>query len=273
MALRNQPYLPLYVQDFLTDEKLMECSSSATGIYIKVMCIMHKSDEYGTILLKQKDKQTDNQISNFAIKLVKYLPFPLNEIISGLTELVNEGVIQIEDNKLMQKRMIQDNELSIIRAKSGSKGGFAKANNIAKDIAKDIANTEDENEDENININNKGTANFKKSTAKITAFPFDEFWELYDKKVDRKKIEPKWAKITEAEREQIKLHVPMYVKSTPDKIYRKNPEAYLNARAWENEIIINEDPIIKNGCTVVAYKLKPTDDEEFKEYRPKRNIG
>ena len=130
-----------------------------------------------------------------------------------------------------------------------------------------------ENRNRDININNKGTANFEKSTAKITALSFDEFWDVYDKKVDRKKVEPKWAKITEAEREQIKLHVPMYVMSTPDKKYRKNAEAYLNARAWENEIIINEDPIIKNGCTVVAYKLKPTDDEEFKEYRPKRNIG
>lgn len=29
MALRDQPYLPLYVQDFLTDEKLRECSYEA----------------------------------------------------------------------------------------------------------------------------------------------------------------------------------------------------------------------------------------------------
>ena len=60
MALRDQPYLPLYVQDFLTDEKLIECSASATGVYIRVMCIMHKSDPYGMILLKQKDKQTSS---------------------------------------------------------------------------------------------------------------------------------------------------------------------------------------------------------------------
>ena len=43
MALRDQPYLPLYVQDFLTDEKLAECSAMATGVYIRLMCIMHKS--------------------------------------------------------------------------------------------------------------------------------------------------------------------------------------------------------------------------------------
>ena len=72
MALRDQPYLPLYIQDFLTDEKLMECSASAVGIYIKVMCILHKQDEYGVLLLKQKDKQSDKQILNFALKILTF---------------------------------------------------------------------------------------------------------------------------------------------------------------------------------------------------------
>ena len=79
MALRDQPYLPLYVQDFLTDEKLMECSASATGIYIRIMCIMHKSDEYGVILLKQKDKQSTNQIISFTIKLALYMTYCFDE--------------------------------------------------------------------------------------------------------------------------------------------------------------------------------------------------
>jgi uncharacterized protein YdaU (DUF1376 family) len=146
MALRDQPYLPLYVQDFLTDEKLMECSASATGIYIRLLCIMHKSEEYGVILLKQKDKQTDNQIKNFALKLAKYLPYSTEEIIDGLSELLNEGVLQNGGDKLSQKRMIKDNEISIVRSEAGRKGVFAKANTKAKGEAKPSANTEDENE-------------------------------------------------------------------------------------------------------------------------------
>ena len=142
MALRDQPYLPLYVQDFLTDEKLMECSASATGIYIRIMCIMHKSDVYGTILLRQKDRQTDQQIKNFGIKLAKYLPYSSEEISNALCELINEDVLQIEDDKLLQKRMVRDNKISFARAEAGSKGGFAKANKIANTQA----NTEDETE-------------------------------------------------------------------------------------------------------------------------------
>ena len=39
MALRDQPYLPLYVLDFLVDEKLAYCSAESTGVYIRLMCM------------------------------------------------------------------------------------------------------------------------------------------------------------------------------------------------------------------------------------------
>lgn len=154
MALRNQPYLPLYVQDFLTDEKLMECSASATGIYIRLMCILHKSDEYGTILLKQKDKQKENNCLNFAYKLAKFMPYTVDEILSGLTELKNEGVIEIDDDKLTQKRMVKDNAISDARALAGKKGGektqFAKANNKANDEANSESEYEIEYDIDNV---------------------------------------------------------------------------------------------------------------------------
>lgn len=146
MALRDQPYIPLYIQDFLTDEKLIECSAQATGVYVRLMCILHKSDEYGKILLKQKDKQTDKQHSDFALKLAKQMPYSVDVILSSLVELISEGVIFIDGDYLCQKRMIKDNELSLTRAKAGKKGGnFAQA----KIKANYIANTENENEIEN----------------------------------------------------------------------------------------------------------------------------
>lgn len=138
MALRNQPYLPLYVDDFLTDEKLNECSPEAHGIYIKLMCVMHKSQTYGKILLKQKDKQSTKQIINFAMKLDRYLPFTSVEIEAGLSELIAEEVIYIEGDYLCQKRMIKDNKISELRAKAGSKGGNKK-NLKDKSFATDFA--------------------------------------------------------------------------------------------------------------------------------------
>lgn len=154
MALRDQPYLPLYVQDFLTDEKLIECSAQSVGVYIKIMCILHKQDEYGVILLKQKDKQSVKQEINFANKIAKSLPWSYDVIYSSLIELLEENVLYIDGDKLCQKRMIKDCEISLKRSVAGKKGGdiSKNPNNFAqaKLKAKGEANSEYENEYESV---------------------------------------------------------------------------------------------------------------------------
>lgn len=134
MARRNKPYLPLYVQDFLTDEKLIECSAESTGVYIRLMCIMHKSEPYGTILLKQKDKQNASTIKNFACKLLRQMPYSAEIIERSLQELINEKVLTLDGEMLFQKRMVEDKKLSDIKAAAGSAGGSAtqSANRSAK---------------------------------------------------------------------------------------------------------------------------------------------
>jgi len=155
MALRNQPYVPLYVQDFSTDEKLAECSASACGVLIRLMCLMHKQDEYGMILLKQKDKQADKQIENFALKVAKHFPYPFDVTLAGLTELVTEGVLTIDGDYLIQKRMVKDCAISEKRASAGQTGGkatqeFVKAKLEASAKAKSEANPEYVNEIEDV---------------------------------------------------------------------------------------------------------------------------
>lgn len=66
---------------------------------------------------------------------------------------------------------------------------------------------------------------------------FEDFWNLYDKKIDRSKCEKKFKKIQQEAREKIMLHLDDYVKSTPEVIYRKNPYTYLNNESWNNEIV------------------------------------
>lgn len=169
MALRDQPYLPLYVQDYLTDEKLSMCTWSTQGVYIKILCLLHKSDPYGTILLKQNDKQTQNVALNFAMKIMKLLPIEKDTIYEAINQLIDEGCLSIDGDKMFQKRMVRDNELSIVRAESGRAGGlktqFAKAKAEARAKANIRANTENENENENeIEKEGKGGKRFKKPT-------------------------------------------------------------------------------------------------------------
>lgn len=65
---------------------------------------------------------------------------------------------------------------------------------------------------------------------------FDIFWSMYNKKHDTKKCRAKWDKLSNNVREQIIKHVPLYVASTPDKQFRKNPETYLNNECWNDDV-------------------------------------
>ena len=124
MALRDQPYIPFYVDDYLTDEKLNNCSAATQGVYIKIICVLHKQEEYGCmVLFKQKDKQNQSMTLNFTYKFAKHLPFDLDTIHSAIEELVDEGVLIIDGDKLYQKRMVKDNAISLARSKAGKKGG------------------------------------------------------------------------------------------------------------------------------------------------------
>jgi hypothetical protein len=67
--------------------------------------------------------------------------------------------------------------------------------------------------------------------------PFEIFWNLYDKKIEKDKCESKWNKLTDKERENIINYLPKYKLSTPDKQYRKNPETFFNNKTWNDEII------------------------------------
>jgi uncharacterized protein YdaU (DUF1376 family) len=240
MALRDQPYLPLYVQDYLTDEKLNNCSPASQGIYIKIMCLFHKCDPYGGILLKQSDKQKENICLNFACKLAKQLPFDTQSIIDALEELLDEKALTIDGDFLYQKRMVKDNEISNLRSEIGKKGGKKTQNNNKKFAkAKVKANYEYEYEDE---IDNN-----------IDYFiVFDNFRKLY----------PGTKRGNETELENLKRKHKDWKKIIPillgsleyqinkkeDKILKgefvpewKNLQTWINQRCWEEEIKFNEN--------------------------------
>lgn len=69
---------------------------------------------------------------------------------------------------------------------------------------------------------------------------FEEFWNMYDKKVNRGECRKAWAKLTKKERRDILVYVPMYKRCQPDKKFRKNPERFLRRKAWLDELIPTE---------------------------------
>lgn len=276
MALREQPYIPLYVQDFISDERLRECSAESVGVYIMLMCVLHKQKEYGKLLLLQKYNKTPNKISNFAIKLSLHLPFDAATIERALGELLEEEVVQIEGDALVQKRMVKDGELSNKRASAGKKGMGERYSNNKKEevvtdfvITKTITNSENEIEYENEveienkneNIHTSGIEIFSESENSVPEKTkprnilssqqqvfFDRFYSAYPKKVDRATAERAWAKISpkpdEAMTEKIVQAVEnsqKYDSRFKDRQYIPNPASWINAKGYLNEFTPSKD--------------------------------
>lgn len=175
-ALRKLPYLPLYVQDFTGDERLTGCSPAAVGVYIFLLCFLHKSETYGKLILRPKDRlteaeslelekliesktksKTESKIIQFAKRLQRNMPFELHEIVAGLNELAEERVITIDGETLYQRRMVKDGEISEKRSINGTLGGRptkaegtikskTKSKVESKNASKSEANSEYENE-------------------------------------------------------------------------------------------------------------------------------
>ena len=240
MALRDQPYLPLYVQDFLTDEKLNDCSASANGVYIRLMCIMHKSEEYGTFLLKQKSKQVIFSTSDFASRLEKQMPFKEEVIAAALEELIFYEVIQVDGDRILQKRMVRDNRLSEVRAIAGKKGGEKTGISLSKMSSKSQANTESEYVNEIDSVINTKTTKKRIAKEKTSDPDFERFWSSYPKKASKKDADKAFLKTLPQEFETIMESLEKWKKSydwTKDGgQYIPNAATWLNGERWNDEV-------------------------------------
>ena len=224
MALRNQPYIPLYVQDFMTDEKLNECTAESTGVYVRIMCLMHKSETYGSIVLSERDVRLETDIKSFSAKLSKHITYSFDVIERSLDELVGYNVLSIDGDMLSQKRMVKDGITSDCRALAGSVGG-KKSKTPSKMKANVEQNTEYEYESEYEN-----------------EYSFDKFWKEYPRKTAKQNAQKafKKIKVTPELFESI-MSALLVQRETVE--WKKDggqfiPHAatWLNGRRWEDEI-------------------------------------
>ena len=112
----------------------------------------------------------------------------------------------------------------------------------------------------------------------MTKILFNDFWNLYDYKVDKKKCIPKWNRLKLETQKKIMDYLPGYIKSTPDKMYRKHPATFLNNESWENELkgaaelrIKTAKTEVKKDIQSVAEIVNPQDLKDIlNSLKPKR---
>lgn len=104
------------------------------------------------------------------------------------------------------------------------------------DFASSDAGVQELELNEPLNTDRPGLKENGSSAAdKVINIPFEDWWTIYGKKVDRKKCERKWNKLSNKTRLAIIEHTPKYVRATPETEYRKNPYTYLNSETWNDE--------------------------------------
>ena len=82
---------------------------------------------------------------------------------------------------------------------------------------------------------------------------FEEFWNLYNKKVGKDKAKAKWSKLKAKEIDDIFKALPLYIASREVK-YRKDPERYIGHRVWEDEMpntTLTTTPLSANKITEI----------------------
>lgn len=94
---------------------------------------------------------------------------------------------------------------------------------------------------ENLFKQNTNKENVIPINTKVTEdlnIPFDVFWDLYDYKKSKQDCISKWHSMTDEERSLTINHLEGYIKSTPDKTYRKYPLNYLENETWNDEVLV-----------------------------------
>lgn len=153
--------------------------------------------------------------------------------IEGLNFVLNE-FFTLEDDGYHHSRI--DNEIAKYQAnaeknrENGKKGGRPPKNKpkITQSFVDGLpVNSQ-------INLNQELSTTNQELSINLS---FDDFWNAYDyKQGSLVKLKAKWQSLTVEQRKLIMSHVPEYVKSTPNKKFRKHPLTYLNNESWLDEI-------------------------------------
>jgi len=76
----------------------------------------------------------------------------------------------------------------------------------------------------------------KETSLKKECELFDIWWDKFDNKKGVKQARIRWNNLNQSNKQKCLDVVEAYVKSTPDKAYRKMPQTYLNQESWNDDL-------------------------------------
>lgn len=251
-----------FVKDWLTSTASM--SADCRGWYINLLCHNHDKGEL------------PNDIEQLAILAsVKFSDY--ERFTKGFEKELRSKFIATEDNTLtnpkLEEIMQTRQRFTEKRTASGKMGVLVKTAKMLTDNSDEIEYLKSQFEEaeeylsdreklkqvlkQMLKLYRNRDKNKEEDINGVESFPFEMFWNLYDKKVGKMdKIEKKWYALSKSDQKSIMLHIPQYKSAQPDKKFRKNPETYLNNRSWEDEIISSDNGLMVGQKTEQKYDKK-----------------
>tara|TARA_R110000868_G_C10937372_1_gene766802 strand:- start:1896 stop:2669 length:774 start_codon:yes stop_codon:yes gene_type:complete len=113
------------------------------------------------------------------------------------------------------------------------------------------------------NTNSKTTKQYKPIN-----ILFDTVWDLYDYKKSKEVSKKKWAALSDEERVLAFAYIPNYIKSTPDKQFRRHFQTFLNKKTWLDEIDVKPEAPIQPIAT--NYQTETGEQKQVRYYEAKK---
>lgn len=112
----KRPAFQFYPDDWMSEPGLRAVSSSARGLWIDLMCIMHKCLPYGHLVLNGQP-MTNEQIARQTGGELLLINLWIKELESA--DVFSRG----RKNEIFSRRMVKDERVRAIRASAGKLGG------------------------------------------------------------------------------------------------------------------------------------------------------
>ena len=159
------------------------------------------------------------------------------QIITSFDSMSRDTGLTIQKIRTGIKRLISTNEITHNSTSKYSIITIEKYGNYQQEQQAILNTNNKQATSKQQKSNNKQEYKNNKNVKNIN-YTFKEFWNLYDYKVgSRDKVKRKWESLSDDIRDKIMLQLPVYIKSTPDKQFRKHPSTYLNNESWNDEIL------------------------------------
>lgn len=248
-------YFAFYPNDFIG--ATCHLSNEQAGAYIKILCFLWQKERSKGDYLKAVG------FGSVSVGLSDWEP------VAELLQIDESGLFY---NRRLEEERIKATKKHEAQVNNGKKGGRPKTIKPNESQNKPMANPQAKPNESNHNHNHnkKNIKENKEPLVNPLDLPptketllkesclkgFEQWWNLYDKKRNKKDAQKKWLALSVADMKKALAVVSDYTNAN-DKEFRKDPDRYLGKKSFNDEIILPKEKKSENNLKEILDSLRP----------------